>query len=111
MVKWLGEVRENASKDITIILIGNKNDLENERQISYEEGETFAKENDLLFLETSAKTSKNIVMAFNLSALKILNTVQRTGEEVMPNNIKIDKEKENIDGKKNNKKENKKGCC
>jgi Ras-related protein Rab-2A len=111
LVKWLGEVRENASKDITIILIGNKNDLENERQISYEEGETFAKENDLLFLETSAKTSKNIVMAFNLSALKILNTVQRTGEEVMPNNIKIDKEKENIDGKKNNKKENKKGCC
>ena len=48
LVKWLAEVRENASKDITIILIGNKNDLESERKITHEEGEAFAKENDLL---------------------------------------------------------------
>ena len=109
LVKWLAEVRENASKDITIILIGNKNDLESERKISHEEGGAFAKENDLLFLETSAKTAKNIVMAFNLTALKILNNIQRTGDEVMPDNIKINKEKEKM--KYNNKKEKKKGCC
>ena len=109
LAKWLAEVRDNSSKDITIILIGNKNDLENERQISYEQGEAFAKENDLLFLETSAKTAKNIVMAFNLSALKILNKIQRTGDEMISDNIKINKEKENK--KNDNKKEKKKGCC
>ena len=112
LVKWLSEVKENASKDITIILIGNKNDLENERQVPYEEGENFAKENDLLFLETSAKTAKNIVEAFNLSAAKILNNVQRTGEEQIGNNIKInnENEKRNEDNYQKIKKR-KKGCC
>ena len=112
LVKWLSEVRENASKEITIILVGNKNDLENERQVAYEEGESFAKENNLLFLETSAKTSKNITEAFNLSALKILNNIQKTGEEgIFNNNIKINKDKENIDQKDNNNKKIKKSCC
>ena len=104
LVKWLSEVKENASKEITIILIGNKNDLENERQVTYEEGESFAKENNLLFLETSAKTSKNIAEAFNLSALKILNNIQKTGEEeIFNNNIKINTDKKNINQKDNKK--------
>ena len=112
LVKWLSEVKENASKEITIILIWNKNDLENERQVTYEEGESFAKENNLLFLETSAKTAKNIAEAFNLSALKILNNIQKTGEEeILNNNIKIDKNKGIMNQKENNKNNNKKGCC
>ena len=113
LVKWLGEVKENASKDITIILIGNKNDLESQRQVKYEEGESFAKENNLLFLETSAKTSNNIVEAFNLSALNILNKILKTGDEkIINNNIKINKDKENNKRKTvKDKQNNKKGCC
>ena len=42
------------------MLIGNKCDLENKRQVSTEEGAAFAKENNLLFLETSAKTAANV---------------------------------------------------
>ena len=111
LIKWLSEVKENASKDITIILIGNKNDLEKGRQVSFEEGESFAKENNLLFLETSAKTSKNIMEAFNLSALQILNNIQKSGDDdIINNKIKINKENNNMNGKKgkNNKKN---GCC
>ena len=111
LIKWLSEVKENASKDITIILIGNKNDLEKGRQVSFEEGESFAKENNLLFLETSAKTSKNIMEAFNLSALQILNNIQKSGDDdIINNKIKINKDNNNMNGKKgkNNKK---KGCC
>ena len=113
LVKWLGEVKENASKDITIILIGNKNDLESQRQVKYKEGESFAKENNLLFLETSAKTSNNIVEAFNLSALNILNKILKTGDEqIINNNIKINKDKENNKRKTvKDKQNNKKGCC
>ena len=110
LIKWLSEVKENASKDITIILIGNKNDLEKGRQVSFEEGESFAKENNLLFLETSAKTSKNIMEAFNLSALQILNNIQKSGDDdIINNKIKIKKDNNNMNGKKgkNNKK---KGC-
>jgi len=112
LVKWLSELKENAPKDITIILIGNKNDLENERQVSYEEGESFAKENGLLFLETSAKTAKNIVEAFNLSAMKILKHVQKNGEVTPKKNIKIEIDENNKKVDSNNSKQDKKkGCC
>ena len=111
LIKWLSELKENAPKDITIILIGNKNDLENERQVSYEEGESFAKENGLLFLETSAKTANNIAEAFNLSAMKILNNIPKNVETIQKDNIKIDIDDSNKNVIKNSKQENKKGCC
>lgn len=49
---------------MTIMLIGNKCDLDVRRQVSHEEGEKFAKENGLIFMETSAKTSFNVEEAF-----------------------------------------------
>ena len=42
------------------MLIGNKCDLENKRAVSREEGESFAKQHGLTFLETSAKTAENV---------------------------------------------------
>jgi GTPase SAR1 family protein len=45
---------------MVFILIGNKCDLESERVVSYKEGELFANENNMIFLETSAKTAVNI---------------------------------------------------
>ena len=62
--KWLEEMKENAYSKMSIILVGNKVDLESERQVSTEEGEAFAKKHDLLFFETSAKTASNVEKAF-----------------------------------------------
>lgn len=45
---------------MVIMLIGNKCDLDQRRQVSTEEGERFAKDNGLIFLETSAKTAFNV---------------------------------------------------
>jgi Ras-related protein Rab-2A len=45
---------------MVIMLIGNKCDLDTRRQVSTEEGERFAKDNGLIFLETSAKTAFNV---------------------------------------------------
>jgi Ras-related protein Rab-2A len=53
-------VRQNGNPDMTIMLIGNKCDLDARRQVSFEEGERFAKENGLIFTETSAKTAFNV---------------------------------------------------
>ena len=47
-----------------MVLVGNKIDLENERQILYEEGASFAEKNNMLFFETSAKTGQNIETLF-----------------------------------------------
>lgn len=49
---------------MTIILVGNKSDLDPRRQVSTEEGERFAKENGLIFMETSAKTAYNVEESF-----------------------------------------------
>lgn len=67
---WVKELHEQASKDITIALVGNKYDLvESEeggeeedslRKVSIEEGKLLAAEENLLFFETSAKTSYNV---------------------------------------------------
>ena len=97
VTKWLDDVRTNSSKNVTVILIGNKKDLEDKRQVSYEEGEAFAKENGLMFLETSAKTAYNVVEAFNLSAQCILNNIERTGiDPTISSNINLNKGMENV---------------
>ena len=92
VTKWLDDVRTNSSKNVTVILIGNKKDLEDKRQVSYEEGEAFAKENGLMFLETSAKTAYNVVESFNLLAQCILNNIDRTGvDPTINSNINLNK--------------------
>jgi GTPase SAR1 family protein len=103
----LEEVKSNSSKQITIILIGNKKDLEDKRQVSYEEGEALAKENGLMFLETSAKTAYNVVEAFNLSAQCILNNIEKTGVDPSENsNVKLNDGMETLKGN-----DKKLGCC
>ncbi len=106
ITKWLNEVKANGSKDIFCILIGNKKDLEEQRQVKYEEGKKLAEENNLLFLETSAKTAENVQEAFAISAEKILEQIQKTGiDPTAPSkNVKI-----TIDEQEEE--EPKKKCC
>ena len=70
-------MRENAYSKMTIILVGNKVDLESEREVSTEEGTQFAKKNNLLFFETSAKTSLNVEKAFYQTTEIILNNIAK----------------------------------
>lgn len=52
---WLKNIQDTINKEnIILVLIGNKIDLREEREVSTSEGENFAKENGLLFMETSA---------------------------------------------------------
>jgi len=71
------EVREHCNSEVSVVLIGNKCDLEEERQVSYQEGEALAKENNMLFLETSAKLAKNVEQAFLETGGMILNKLER----------------------------------
>ena len=63
--KWLSDVKDNVVEGTFIILCGNKIDLNNKRVISKEEGEKFAKENNIAFAETSATTGQGINELFN----------------------------------------------
>lgn len=59
---------------MTIILVGNKSDLDR-REVTTEEGVEFAEKNGLLFIETSAKTSNNVEEAFMKVAEKIYKNI------------------------------------
>jgi len=74
-MKWLEEMREHAYSKMLIILIGNKKDLEGDRQVSFEEGERFARQNELVFFETSAKTSEGVEDAFVKATKQIYNGI------------------------------------
>lgn len=60
LASWLEDARQHANPNMTIILVGNKSDLAHRRAVSKEEGEQFAKENGLLFMEASARTAQNV---------------------------------------------------
>jgi len=75
---WLLELRTVLTEDIPILLIGNKLDLieENSRQIDSDKADNFAKENNLIYVETSAKTGENVEEAFfELARLMISHDV------------------------------------
>jgi Ras-related protein Rab-6A len=63
IINWLGFVTQYINKEqVKLILIGNKKDLE--RKVAYNEGETLAKKEGMLFFETSAKTGEGVVNMF-----------------------------------------------
>ncbi|XP_055845216.1 ras-related protein Rab-26 isoform X1 [Episyrphus balteatus] len=61
---WLVEIREYAQEDVVIMLLGNKADCGSDRQVKREEGERLAREYNVAFMETSAKTGLNVGLAF-----------------------------------------------
>jgi len=71
--KWYEEVLKSGEKDISIILIGNKCDLENERKVTVEMGENKAKNLNCPFFETSALNNIHIEDVFQSIAENIYN--------------------------------------
>ena len=68
---WIDDCVKQSPKSILFILIGNKNDLNESREVQYEEGVEFAKKRNMIFLETSAKTGNNISTIFDKSIRQI----------------------------------------
>jgi len=84
---WLTEVEKHAHENVNKLLVGNKCDLEQNRQVSYEEGKAYADQLGIKFLETSAKNSVNVESAFFAMANEIKARVQpdnQTGKKDSP---------------------------
>ena len=68
--KWISEVKEHAEPDIVLMLVGNKLDIcqrdPNERAVSTGRAEEFARQHNLLFIETSAFTDTNVRDSFEI---------------------------------------------
>lgn len=86
---WLEEARQHSQSNMVIMLIGNKNDLEHRRAVSFEEGKAFADANGLIFMETSAKTAFNVETAF-------INTAEKIHENIASGVIDVSNESHGI---------------
>eukprot|EP01126_Amoeba_proteus_P067269 TRINITY_DN989_c0_g1_i7.p2 TRINITY_DN989_c0_g1~~TRINITY_DN989_c0_g1_i7.p2 ORF type:complete len:158 (-),score=27.98 TRINITY_DN989_c0_g1_i7:295-768(-) len=73
---WLEECRQNGDENAVLVLLGNKCDLEAERQVSVEEGRAFASRHNMIFMETSAKANIGVEDAFMISCKAIYDRWQ-----------------------------------
>lgn len=62
--KWIDDVRAERGNDVIIVLVGNKTDLNDKREVTTQQGEDEAKKNNLMFIETSAKLGHNVKSLF-----------------------------------------------
>ena len=62
--KWIEDVRNERGNDVIIVLVGNKTDLSERRQVSVEEGEDKSNKEGIMFIESSAKAGFNIKALF-----------------------------------------------
>ena len=104
--KWLQEINKNESTK-PMVLIGNKSDLEEKREVPKEEGMGYAKNvaKNIPFYETSCKTGDNVDKAIMDLVNQIYNKYSSNNKIENIENIEIVKEKDNEDIKE------KKKCC
>ena len=110
---WSNQIKENSPENIILVIAGNKSDLIEQETVDEEEARNFAKELNAIFISTSAKSSEGINSLFEEIAKKHTGSTNITikeddGEEPQveeqKNTVKIEK-----GGKKQDKKEKKKG--
>ena len=98
---FIETIKEKCKKNIQIILLGNKTDLEDKRQVSTEEGANLALVNNYIFLETSCLKNKNVADAFE-TLIEITNREAKKAKNVDNSNsmsFSIDKKHKNKEDK------------
>ena len=71
VIGWMRDIKTRAPPDCDIVLCGNKSDLDNDRVVTYEEGQQLADEYGVQFFETSALTGQNVEKMFTALATTI----------------------------------------
>jgi len=73
--QWLQEIERYASENVKKLLVGNKSDLTQKKQVDHSTAKEYAKQLDIPFLETSAKANTNVEQAFITMASEIKNSM------------------------------------
>mmetsp|Transcript_51969 Transcript_51969/g.96159 ORF Transcript_51969/g.96159 Transcript_51969/m.96159 type:complete len:214 (+) Transcript_51969:126-767(+) len=79
--RWIQDVRNEGGRDVVVMLVGNKTDVDAKRAVSTDEGENKARELEAMFIETSAKVdSQSIQSLFKQLAQALPKRVDGAGE-------------------------------
>ena len=91
--KWIDLAVSNNRISVVNFLVGNKNDMEENREVSVEEAKEFANLRRLFFLETSAKNNSNVEKAFEYLAFKLIDYYTRHKKD-----YRVEKDEDRITG-------------
>lgn len=102
LAEWLKEVKQHGNEDVRIYLIGNKSEVEEDREVSYQRALEFAKLNDIsMVFETSAKTGQNVEDVFSIAGKEILLQIKKEEEiQQLEKDLQEKKRKEQVARKK-----------
>ena len=89
---YIPKIKENCESILKVILLGNKADLKDKREISENEGLNLATENKYIFMESSCKDNLNVSDAFS-AIVQMTNFELKKSKKTA--NLKLDKEKNN----------------
>nr|XP_001091918.3 ras-related protein Rab-17 isoform X3 [Macaca mulatta] len=79
--QWLKDLeKELHPEEVLVMLVGNKTDLSEEREVTFQEGKEFADSQKLLFMETSAKLNYQVSEVFSAVAQELLQRDDREGQ-------------------------------
>ena len=82
MRSWLKEIKQHASEDVRIYMIGNKSELESAREVNFDRAVEFARQNNIhKCFETSAKTGQNVEEVFSCAGKELYQQVVREAAE------------------------------
>ncbi|XP_053179737.1 ras-related protein Rab-41 isoform X1 [Scomber scombrus] len=93
--KWIDDVRTERGSDVIIMLVGNKTDLADKRQVSIEAAERKARELNVMYIETSAKAGYNVKQLFRRVAAALPgmdSTPEKSKDDMI--DIKLEKQPE-----------------
>jgi GTPase SAR1 family protein len=81
---WVKELQRRGDPNVVIALAGNKADLESRRKVEFEEAQSYAEENGILHIETSAKNANNVKALFVELAKKLPKNAPQPEREAFP---------------------------
>ena len=103
---WLNELNQKKNlNEMALVLVGNKIDLKENREVTFEEAELFAKQNNIKYFETSAEENIGIDEVMNYIVGECVNIIKKRNEEAFRESVQESHMTLNNFGKKNKK------CC
>ena len=107
---YIKNIKEKCKKNIKVILLGNKADLQNGRKVRPEEGASLAVNNDYMFKETSCVKNENVADAFE-TLIEITNLEKKNNNNNDSNDDITKEETIKIEDDTKDEKPKKSGCC